>query len=82
MSVRRLIPALLALALAACSDPGDAIPPALAELHQRAASGDATAPLELGLRYVTGQGIKADERAALRWIGQAATQSHAAARFE
>jgi hypothetical protein len=82
MSVRRLIPALLALALAACSDPGDAIPPALAELHQRAAGGDADAQLELGLRYVTGRGIKTDEQAARRWIGQAAAQGHAAARFE
>jgi TPR repeat protein len=73
---------LLSLSLAGCSDPGDAIPPALAELHQRAASGDATAQLELGLRYVTGQGIAPDEQAARRWIGQAAAQGHAAARFE
>jgi TPR repeat protein len=73
---------LLGLTLAGCSDPDDAIPPALAELHQRAVAGDASAQLDLGLRYVTGKGIAPDERAALRWIGNAATQGHAAARFE
>jgi TPR repeat protein len=73
---------LLGLTLAGCGDREEAIPPALAELHQRAASGDAGAPLELGMRYVTGRGIKTDERAALRWIGQAAAQGNAAARFE
>jgi hypothetical protein len=73
---------LLGLILAGCSDPGDAIPPALAELHQRAVSGDASAQLELGMRYVTGKGIAPDERAALRWIGKAAAQGNAAAQFE
>jgi hypothetical protein len=73
---------LLGLTLAACSDPGDAIPPALAELHQRAVAGDASAQLELGLHYVTGTGIPPDESAALRWIGKAAAQGHAAAQFE
>ena len=73
---------LLGLTLAGCSDPGDAIPPALVELHQRAVSGDAAAQLDLGLRYVTGKGIPPDERAALRWIGESATQGHAAAQFE
>ena len=34
---------LVGLPLGGCSDPGDAIPPALAELHQRASAGDATA---------------------------------------
>ena len=32
---------LLGLSLAGCADRDEAIPPALAELHQRAASGDA-----------------------------------------
>ena len=73
---------LVGLTLGGCSDPGDAIPPALAGLHQRAVGGDAGAQLELGLHYVTGRGIPPDERAALRWIGQAAAQGHAAARFE
>ena len=73
---------LLGLILAACSDSGDAIPPALAELHQRAAAGDASAQLELGMRYVTGQGIQPDEQAALRWIEKAAAQRNAAAQFE
>ena len=73
---------LLALGLAACADPGDAIPPALASLHQRAVAGDAAAQLDLGLHYVTGRGIPPDEQAALRWIGNAAAQGHAAAQFE
>ena len=73
---------LLGLTLAGCSDPDDAIPPALAELHQRAVAGDASAQLDLGLHYVTGRGIPPDEPAALRWIGQAAAQGNAAAQFE
>ena len=31
---------------------------------------------------MTGRGIKTDEQAARRWIGQAAAQGHAAAPFE
>ena len=73
---------LLGLTLAGCSKSGDDIPPALVGLHQRAVSGDASAQLDLGLRYVTGKGIPPDERAALRWIGKAAAQGNAAARFE
>jgi hypothetical protein len=73
---------LLGLTLAGCSDPDDAIPPALAELHQRAVAGDASAQLDLGMRYVTGKGIPSDERAARRWIGKAADQGNAAAQFE
>ncbi|GEM_PF-1276439 len=73
---------LLVLGLPGCADRDEAIPPALAELHQRAVAGDAAAQLELGLHYVTGTGIAPDERAALRWIGQAAAQGHAAAQFE
>ena len=82
MNTRRLAVLLLGLTLAGCSDPGDDIPSALAELHQRAAGGDAAAQLELGLHYVTGRGIAPDEPAALRWIGKAAAQGHAAALFE
>jgi hypothetical protein len=52
---RRRIFLLLALSLAACADPGDDIPPALAELHQRATAGDAAAQLDLGLRYGSDQ---------------------------
>lgn len=73
---------LLSLSLAGCGDRDEAIPPALAELHQRAVSGDAAAQLDLGLRYVTGKGIPPDERTALRWIGRAAAQGNAAAQFE
>ena len=73
---------LLGLTLAGCVDHDDGIPPALAGLHQRAAAGDASAQLDLGLRYVTGRGIKPDEQTAVRWIGKAAAQSNAAAQFE
>ena len=73
---------LLTLSLAGCADRDEAIPPALAELHQRAVAGDASAQLELGLHYVTGTGIPPDEQAALRWIGKAAAQGSAAAQFE
>lgn len=73
---------LLGIGLAGCENQEESIPLALAELHQRAVSGDATAQLDLGLRYVTGRGIHADERAALNWIGKAAAQGNAAAQFE
>ena len=73
---------LLGLTFAGCGERDEAIPPALAELHQRAAGGDSAAQLDLGLRYVTGKGIAPDERAALRWIGKAAAQGNAAAQFE
>ena len=73
---------LLGLTLPGCADRDDAIPPTLAELHQRAVAGDASAQLDLGLHYVTGRGIPPDESAALRWIGKAAAQGHAAAQFE
>ncbi len=73
---------LLSLTLASCGNRDGAIPPALVELHQRAVGGDAAAQLDLGLRYVTGKGINADERAALNWIGQAAARGHAPAQFE
>ncbi len=73
---------LLGISLAGCADRDDAIPPTLAELHQRAVAGDASAQLDLGLRYVTGKGIAPDEQAALRWIGKAAAQGNSAAQFE
>jgi len=71
---------LLALGVAGGSDPGDDLPPALAERHQRAVSGDTAAQLDLGLRYVTGKGLAPDERAALRCIGNAAERGEHDAR--
>ena len=82
MILRRFAVLLFGLTLAGCGTPDESIPPALAELHQRAVAGDASAQLELGMRYVTGKGIAPDERAALRWIGKAASQGNAAAQFE
>lgn len=82
VSSRCCIVLLLTLSLAGCGIPDESIPPALAELHQRAVRGDAAAQLNLGLRYVTGKGIAPDERVPLRWIGKAAEQGNAAARFE
>lgn len=78
----RVLVLRIGLTLTGCSDLGDAMSPALASLHQRAASGDASTQLDFGLRSVTGTGITPDERAALCWIDQAATQDSAAARFE
>ncbi len=72
----------LALGLAGCGPPDPVVPPALAELHRRATGGDPDSQLELGMRYATGKGIPPDERAARRWIGQAAGQGNAAAQFE
>jgi uncharacterized protein involved in copper resistance len=51
-------------------------PPALVELHRRAAAGDAAAQLGLRLRYITGTDIAPDERTAF------AVQGNAAAPFE
>jgi TPR repeat protein len=72
----------LALGLAGCGPSDPVVPPALAELHRRATGGDPDSQLELGMRYATGKGIPPDERAARRWIGQAAGQGNAAAQFE
>ena len=79
---RLILLLLLVSSLVGCGHQDDGIPPALAGLHQRAAGGDASAQLDLGLRYVTGKGLAPDERAALRWIGMAAAQGNAAAQFE
>jgi len=72
----------LALGLAGCGPSDPVVPPALAELHRRATGGDPDSQLELGMRYVTGRGTEPDERAARRWIGQAAERGNAAAQFE
>jgi hypothetical protein len=56
--------AYVGISLTGCVYRDAAIPPTLAELHQRAAGGDAGAQMDLGLRHVTGTGINADEQAA------------------
>ncbi|NJN47726.1 MAG: sel1 repeat family protein [Candidatus Competibacteraceae bacterium] len=73
---------LICAALSACVDGEPEIPTALATLHKQAKAGNASAQLDLGIRYATGNGIMADEAAALNWIGLAANQGYAAAQYE
>lgn len=67
-----LLSGLLAVGLAAC-DP---------DTGQPAEPRDAEAQYQLAMRYVTGAGVKPDERVAQRWRRQAAEQGHAAAQYE
>ena len=46
-------------------------------LKQKAASGEATAQVALGIAYASGDGIQADEAEAVRWFRKAAEQSDA-----
>jgi len=48
----------------------------LDQLRRMAESGDAGAQNSLGLRYVNGEGVKADEREAARWFTKAAEQGY------
>jgi hypothetical protein len=49
------------------------------QLQQMAENGDSKAENMLGLRYVNGEGVKQDERAAIRWFTKAAEQGNVAA---
>jgi hypothetical protein len=51
----------------------------LEQLEQMAENGDAAAQNSLGLRYVTGEGVKPDEQQAVRWFTKAAEQGNVAA---
>jgi TPR repeat protein len=44
-----------------------------------AEGGDAEAEFQLGLRYITGKGLKADPKAGLKWLEKAASQGHSKA---
>ncbi len=49
------------------------------QLEQMAANGDPSAQNILGLRYATGDGLKLDEREAVRWFTKSAEQGNVAA---
>lgn len=51
----------------------------LAQLHEMAEKGNATAQNALGLRYATGEGVKTDVEEAVRWFTKAAEQGSVAA---
>ncbi len=51
------------------------------ELESWAKKGDADAQFELGLRLLTGEGIKKDEKAGMQWMEKAAVQKHLRAQF-
>ena len=55
--------------------------PAGADLDTWAAKGDADAQFELGLRYLTGEGLKKDEKIGKEWMEKAAAQKHLRAQF-
>ena len=43
---------------------------------KRADEGSATAQYDLGIRYLTGDGVRKDRKLALQWLGKAADQGH------
>lgn len=55
--------------------------PAASDLDVWAERGDADAQFELGLRYLTGEGMKKDEKTGLQWMEKAANQKHLRAQF-
>jgi len=55
--------------------------PASSDLDLWAERGDADAQFELGLRYLTGEGMKKDEKIGLQWMEKAANQKHLRAQF-
>lgn len=53
----------------------------LADLKTWAGRGDADAQFELGLRLLTGEDMKKDEKAGVEWMEKAANQKHLRAQF-
>lgn len=52
-----------------------------AELQNWAERGDADAQFELGLRMLTGEGVKKNEKEGVQWMEKAANQKHLKAQF-
>ncbi len=50
----------------------------IAELSKRAEAGDAAAQVELGVEYLTGNGVPQNSNKAFQWFQKAALQGHAA----
>lgn len=73
-----LIGALFAFSPVSAQQPGRGSP---AELELWAKKGDADAQFELGLRLLTGEGVKKDEKAGREWMEKAANQKHLRAQF-
>ena len=57
------------------------VPPELAALFSRAEGGNARAQMQLGLRYVMGRGVPADDALAQTWLEKAAGQGNAVAQL-
>lgn len=55
--------------------------PAAGDLETWADRGDADAQFELGLRLLTGEGVKKDEKKGKEWMEKAANQKHLRAQF-
>jgi TPR repeat protein len=53
----------------------------LAEVRSKAEAGDADSQSELGLRYVTGEGVAKDPVEAVKWYRKAAEQNYAKAQY-
>jgi uncharacterized protein len=64
------------LALARSSAQASAKQKAIADLKQMAEAGDAKSQVQLGLTYVTGDGVGRDDSQALKWFRKAADQDN------
>lgn len=51
-------------------------------LTKKAESGDAQAMYEVGMAYMNGEGVKADETKAVQWLEKAAKKNHNEALYE
>lgn len=84
MKGHRLYGVALIPLLVSCTGPAadTGLSPELAALRHRAHQGEAVAQVELGLRYLTGQGLDPDEQQALAWMARAAAQGHPIAQYQ